>query len=61
MDFVEQHQTQDCADPGDGLEQVQGLGIVLFGRFEAVSLSIAEELVIVPDQGESHFHALLDR
>jgi hypothetical protein len=61
MDCVEQHQTQDLAEPGDGLEQRQGLGLVLFGRFEDGALSSAEELGIVPEQGESHCHALLDR
>ena len=60
MDFVAQHQTQDGAAAGDGLEPGQGLGSVLLGRFEDGSLSIAAAWVIVPDQGESHCQALGD-
>ena len=32
MNLIEQDQTQNFADAGDGLEAVQGLGVVLFRR-----------------------------
>src|SRR5262245_62041809 len=34
MDFIEQHQAQDLADPGDRTQEVQGLGMMLLGRLE---------------------------
>jgi len=60
MNLVEQNEAQDFSDPGHDLEQVQGLGIVLLCRFDNVSFHIAEEMVVVPDQREVDFHALLD-
>ena len=42
MDLVEQHQTQNLADAGDGLEPVQGLCVVLLGRLYDGQFDIAE-------------------
>jgi hypothetical protein len=61
MELIQQHEAQDCANPGSRLEQVERLGLVLLGGFEEVSLQVAAQLVIVGDQGEVYFHALLHR
>jgi hypothetical protein len=42
------------------LEQVEGLHIVLLGRFDDVSLQVAEERVVAADQREVYCHPLLD-
>jgi hypothetical protein len=60
MDLIQQHEAEDFADPRHRLEQVEGLRIMRLGRFDDVSLQVAEERVIVADQREVHFHTLLD-
>jgi hypothetical protein len=42
MDLVEQYQTQNLANAGDGLESVQGLSVVLLGRLHDGQFDIAE-------------------
>ena len=59
LHLIQQSPAQDCADPGHGLEHVQGLGIVRFRCCEDVSRHITEALVIVPDQGEVSFQTFL--
>ena len=36
MDFIEQHEAEDFANARDGLQQVEGMGIMLLGGFEGV-------------------------
>lgn len=59
--FVEQDETEDCANAWHGLSEVQGLGIVLCGRFEHKEFEVAEPLVIRGDQREVDFTSLVDR
>src|SRR5215470_571776 len=58
MDFVEQYQAQDLANPGDRTQQVQGLGIMLLGRCEDGELHVAEQRVVVANQREVDCDAL---
>jgi hypothetical protein len=59
MDFIEQHQTQDLADPRHRAQQVQRVRIMLLGRFEHGQFHVTEEVVVVANQGEIHVDALL--
>ena len=34
MYFVEQHEAEDLPDAGHRLEQIQGLGVMVLGRFD---------------------------
>jgi hypothetical protein len=34
VDFVEQHEAENLADAGHGLEQIQGMGIMVPGGFD---------------------------
>ena len=47
----QQHETQDFPDPPDRLEQVQGLGIMLFGGVENGQLQIVQHAVIMRRSG----------
>ena len=42
MNFREQDQAEDLANPGDGLQAVEGLGIVLFGCFHDRQLQVCQ-------------------
>jgi hypothetical protein len=57
MALVEQDQTQKLANAGDGLEPVQGLGVVLLRCPHDGQCEIAESLVIEVKQGQVDFHA----
>jgi hypothetical protein len=48
MDFIEKDETENFAEPGHGLEQIQGIGVVLLGGFDDVSRQIVEQRIIVP-------------
>jgi hypothetical protein len=60
MDFVEQHEGQDLADPWDRAQALEGLHIVLFGGLHDRPLKVREQAVVVVDQREVHLDALLD-
>jgi len=34
MDFIEQHEAEDLADPGHSLQQIQRVGVMVFGGLE---------------------------
>ena len=46
VDFIQQHEAQDFSNTGDGLQQVQGVGIVLFRGFQERQFEVFEELII---------------
>jgi hypothetical protein len=52
MDFIEQHEAQDVSNTGYGLQQVERMGIVLFGRVEEIEFEVFEPLIIRGDQGQ---------
>jgi hypothetical protein len=41
MDFVEQHEAEDLADPRDRLQQIQGVGVMVLGRFDDGKFDVA--------------------
>jgi hypothetical protein len=59
--FVQQHEAQDRADAGHGLQQIQGMGVLVFGRFEDGEFDIAQQLSVIGDERTSHFEALVHR
>jgi hypothetical protein len=61
MHCVEQDQAEDCANPGDRWQAVEGLGLVLLGRFHDGEFAIRHSLVTVADEGEVDLQALRDR
>jgi hypothetical protein len=40
MDFIEQHEAENLANTGYGLQQIQGVGIVMLGGFEERELQV---------------------
>ncbi len=60
MDFVEQDEAQHFANTWHRLEEVQRLGIVVFGRFKHKEFEGAEHLVILGDQCEVDGNGLVD-
>src|SRR5262245_47172134 len=50
MDVVEQHEAQDYANTGHGLEQIEGMSIVLFGGFHNRKLSVTKQRVVIGDE-----------
>ena len=59
MHLVEQPYTQNFADAGDGLQSVEGLRMVLRGRPDDGQLDVAEQPIIVVNQGEVDFDPVL--
>jgi hypothetical protein len=59
VDFVEQYETENLADAWYGLQQIQGVGVMLFGGFEDGQFHVAEQLVVVVNQGKVDFDTLL--
>jgi hypothetical protein len=41
MDLIQQHKTQELAHSRDGLEQVQGVGVMLLRRLHHGHLQVA--------------------
>ena len=61
VNVVEQDETEDFANARHRLQEVQGLGIGLFGRFEDKEVAVAEHLGIIGDQREGDCNGLVDR
>jgi hypothetical protein len=59
VDLIQQDEAQDFPDAGHRLEPIQGIGVVLLRRFDNVQLEIVEQRVLVPNQRQVHFRALL--
>jgi hypothetical protein len=57
--FVEQHETEPLADAWDGLQQIQGVGVMMFGSFDDGQFHVAEQLVVVVNQGKVDCATLL--
>ena len=61
MDFVEQHEAEDLADTRDRLQQIQGVGVMVLGRFDEAEFDIAQQIIIGVDEGEIDFNTFLYR
>jgi hypothetical protein len=61
LHFVEQDQAEELAHPGDGLQAVEGRGIVLLGRLHDRQLQVCQQRVVVADQGQGDLEALWHR
>ena len=60
MDFLQQHATADLAHAGNGLEPIEGVGIGLLGRRDTRQRQSPQQIILVPNQGQVDFDALLD-
>jgi len=61
MDFVHEYQAQNCANTRDSPQQIPRVSVRLLGRPEDGELHVAEQGVVVPQQGQSHLDAFLHR
>jgi hypothetical protein len=61
MDFVAQHEAEDVADAGHGLQQIQGVGVMMFGGVDEGAFDVAKQLIVVGDAHEIHCDALVHR
>jgi hypothetical protein len=61
VDVVEQHEAKNLADTGDGVEQIQGMGIVRLGRLDHREFSIAEQFIIIGDERQIDRDVLVER
>jgi hypothetical protein len=59
MDFVEQYEAEDFSNTRDGLQQVQGVGLVFLGGLDDGEFQITEELIIRGDEGSVALDVLL--
>jgi hypothetical protein len=46
VDFVEQHEAEELADPGHGLQQIEGVGLMAFGGLDDREFYAAQQLVV---------------
>jgi hypothetical protein len=55
MNFVEQHEAEDFPHTGYGLEQIEGLSIVVLGGFPDGELQVLEQFIIIGDERQIAF------
>jgi hypothetical protein len=60
VDLVQQHKTQALPKPRDGLEQVQGVGVMLLRRLHNGQRQVLQQRVVIVAQGEVHLDAFLN-
>ena len=58
LDLIENDQGQDLADVRDGLQAGEALGIVPLGRAGNIEFHLAQQFVVVVDEGNVHFNRL---
>src|SRR6266545_5504191 len=58
MDFVEEHEAEDLTDAGDRLQQIEGIGVMVLGRFDDGEFDIAQQRIVVGDERKVHFSML---
>ena len=50
VDVVEQHEAEDLANARHGLQQGQGMSVMVFGRLDEREFSVAQQLIVLRDQ-----------
>ena len=58
MNLLQEDQRQDCANPGDRVQPVQRLGMVLLRRVNDGSLQVVAYLVVGTNEREVYLNAL---
>jgi hypothetical protein len=53
MHVIQPHEAENLATAGHGLQQVQGMGIMLLGSLDDGEFKIATPLVVIADEGKS--------
>src|SRR5207245_8979684 len=59
--FIEEYETEDLADAGHRLEQIQGLGGMVLGGCDDGAFDGTQEFIIVGEEREIDFEAFLHR
>jgi hypothetical protein len=60
MDCVEQHEAEHLADAGHGLQQLQGVGVMVPGGCDDGACDVAQPLVVGGDERQINGHTLVD-
>ena len=60
VDCVEQHEAEDLANARHGLQQVQGMSVMGFGRLDDREFYVAQQLIVLRDQCQVDLDGLLD-
>jgi hypothetical protein len=61
MDFIEQPKAENLADARDGLQQIQGVGVMVLGRVDDGAFDITKSRIVVGDERQIDFDTLLHR
>ena len=59
MHFVKQYEAEDLADTRNRLQQIQGLGVMVLGRFADGQFDVTQQLIVVGNEGKVDFDAFL--
>ena len=59
--FVPQHATEDLADAGPRTQQIQGVGVMVLGRFEEKEFPGAKQMLVVGEEREVDGATLVPR
>jgi hypothetical protein len=52
MDFIAHHAAEARADAGHGWQQIQSVGVMVFGGVEEGEFDIAQPLIVIADERE---------
>jgi hypothetical protein len=58
---VEEHEAEDLPDARDRLQQIEGIGVMVLGRFDDGEFDIAQQRIVGGDERKVHFDALVHR
>jgi hypothetical protein len=50
VDFIEQHEAENLADARHGVEQIQGVGIMVLSGFDDGEFDVAQQRIVVRDE-----------
>ena len=55
MDFIEQHEAENLTDTRHGLQQIQGVGVMVLGGFDNGELDVVQQLIVIADECKIDF------
>src|SRR5216684_864715 len=58
LNLIQNHQRQDLPDARYGLESRKSLHVVGFGSARNIEFDLAEQFIVVIDEGDLHFNGL---
>ena len=60
LDVVEQHEAKNLANAGHGLQQIEGVRVMVFGRVDDGTFDVAKQCVIGGDERQINCDTLVD-